>query len=228
LCLVRLTLEDTARPADTCAEIVWCRKDIYGSGAEVGLRLLAPDEAAAIPPRPDPRVSAGEVVQVMVEGIVYEARVTQGCVLRTGACDVELSLVLGEPVRLDGPLSEAAPTPEIDADLLAAAEEWKPKPLEEAWLAVRRYTLPVVVVLTAVMRPLLRVLGWSAQALFAKVPKRHRESAAGLWARWRPVARGLFVCNRTRDACVHLHREIQIRRSALVRNAARPDAVSKS
>lgn len=228
LCLVRLTLEDTARPADACAEIVWCRKDIYGSGAEVGLRLLAPDEAAAIPPRPDPRVSAGAVVQVTVEGIVYEARVTQGCVLRTGASDIELSLVLGEPVRLDGPVAEASPTPESDADLLAAAEEWRPKPLEEAWLAVRRYTLPMVVVLGAIAGPLFKLLRRGVYALCAKAPLRYRERASVLWTRLNPMARGRAAGKWICDVCVHLHREIQARRSTLVRSASRPDAASKS
>ncbi|MCU0661944.1 MAG: PilZ domain-containing protein [Myxococcota bacterium] len=228
MCLLQLTLAEGAPPADTCAEIIWCRKDIYGAGAEVGLRLLASDRAVAVPQKPEPRVRPGAVVQVMHEGIVYEGRVTKECLLRTGDGDTELSLVLGEPVRLHGAVEEEAPVRETDAELLAAAEEWKPRPVLEAWLAVRRYALPIAVVLAAVARPLWRFLRPRIASLWARMPQRHRERAERLWVRLDLLCRLERLWAKARSLAILIYEEVRTRRAALVRRPQRPHAAPRS
>lgn len=230
LCLVQITLADEERPTDTCAEIVWCRKDIYGSGAEVGLRLLAPEELAA-DPRPQTeealRVPAGATVQISYDGHVFDARVAQESRLRGETGGAELRLVITGAASLSGVSDEAAPPLETDAELLAAAEEWKPKPIEEAWLALRRFTLPVLVVLLAMARPTWRLLKRGLAAAWARVPTQHRDRAAGQWARLALARRAAWMGNRAQLLARTVVDEVRTRRTALVRRGVKATAAAR-
>jgi len=137
--LVRMHLEDGRDPLVKPSRIVWCARDLYGDGAEMGLRLLDDfEEEPSLSPiadeHPEPEPVAGIIregrrVQVDSAGSLLPATV-----IAIGPPDAGGNLVV--TMRILEP--DAAESEEFDP------EQWKARPIRDAVTVVRRYAGPVV------------------------------------------------------------------------------------
>jgi hypothetical protein len=161
--LVRLYLEDGCEPVVKPACIVWSARDLYGEGAEVGLRLVdsldekgkQPETLARATPPAGNVLAEGKRVQIDAGGLVLSATVTaieppDG----DGTLRVMMKVLGGEAAALD----------EFDP------EEWKARPIRDAVAEVRRYTGPVVRCLAAFLALAARVLAPIARGAWARLP----------------------------------------------------------
>jgi hypothetical protein len=193
--LVRLFLEDGRDPVVKPARIVWCARDLYGEGAEVGLRLVDSLDEPEPPPAPaeaapergggfEPAVlSEGQRVQVNAGGVILAATVTAIEAPDAGGClRVTMKVV-------DGAEAESE---EFDP------EQWKARPIRDAVSEVRRYAGPVARCLALAFGFAWSVLAPLAVRVFHLIPAGPRARITGFFAalgRHRAVriARGLPV-----------------------------------
>jgi Tfp pilus assembly protein PilZ len=167
---LEIALAEDANPVETKGEVIWCAPDIYGTGAEVGLRFLdesnpedkdktsskaAASEVALLKP--------GQRVFIEADGRAIPAIVEE--VTRADQEDfqtVRVSLLLDDGREVGGD------------EILDKADEWKPHPFRDVKNWCVKYLGPVVVVLTKIFAPLLRLIGRGFAKLWAALPEKPR------------------------------------------------------
>ncbi len=181
---LEIALADETSPLETQGEVVWCAPDIYGDGAEIGLKFLARssgDEGSLDADNnvPAETLQPGQQVTINVDGRVVYAVVSD--VLREGSASqagAKISLhILGDeaPVEPDAAADEPA-----DEQLLEEAERWKAHPFRDMKNWFKKYGGPVVAVLTAVAVPLAKATVKGSAKLWSLLPKRLRRPMAKL------------------------------------------------
>jgi hypothetical protein len=160
--LIRLYLEDGHDPVIEPARIVWCARDLYGEGAEVGLRLVdGLDDPGPEPRGADDRAAVPPAGSVLAEGQLVEVN-SGGLILAATVIAIEPPDAAGNLRVSMRVLGEAADPPdEFDPEL------WKARPIRDAVSAVRRHAGPVIRWIVAalavagrILAPVLRK-GWS-------------------------------------------------------------------
>ncbi|MCP4679474.1 MAG: PilZ domain-containing protein [Deltaproteobacteria bacterium] len=200
--LVQLEIElaDGTSPLATQGEVIWCAPDIYGDGAEVGLKFVAeskdeePEQATQETKGATPKpgiVQPGQHVTINATGHAMVAIVDEVVTDEedpNGAVQISLRVV--------------ASTEAVEEETLEGAEDWKPHPFRDAKEWFVRYIGPVFAVLARVAGPLGRLAFRGLGRLWAALPSKVRRPFQNVGRRLdlsqriskgRDLARSLFT-----------------------------------
>ncbi len=199
---LNLALESEVHPVRTFGEVVWCSEEIYGEGADVGLKFVKEPDADApetplaegtellagpLVPGADVTVVAGErTLSAVVEKVSYEERSTDvpyHIHLRVlpDLASAEVPEEMGEAFDVD--------EPETDEDILASAEDWKPHPFRDLKQWFDRYVMPVLVFIGRILGPALRLVGRGIRWLWKRIPLRPRVRIESFFSKLRLMER---------------------------------------
>jgi hypothetical protein len=183
---LRVHLSEETTPLESLGRVAWSAPDIYGDGADVGLRFVDPEELMPAveegAPKP-PALRVGQVIEFEVEGRPYAGSVRCVEELADGAAEDDAPRFA---VTLHaGPVANAARCEAAaeEAELLAEADDWKPHPIQDAVDAIRRYLGPAISALAVVALPAGRAIARAAMALWVRLPEPARDRYARLWVR---------------------------------------------
>ncbi len=169
---LEIDLADGTSPLATQGEVIWCAPDIYGDGAEVGLRFLSSSEGEESEQKAqetkgvNPKsgiVQPGQHVTINATGHAMVAIVDEVVIDEEnpkGAVQISLRVV--------------ADTDAVEEEILEGAEDWKPHPFREAKQWLVRYIGPVLAVLARVASPLGRLALRGLRRLFGVLPSKVR------------------------------------------------------
>ncbi|MCP4601351.1 MAG: PilZ domain-containing protein [Proteobacteria bacterium] len=169
---LNMVLENETSPLKTKGEVIWCAPDIYGQGAEVGLKFVS--ENGNLSASNDSALGAGDekseenvlepgrCVSIDADGQTLKAIIDEvlleDAVSSRGKIQINLTVV-------NDAVADASDTAN---DILEKSEDWKPHPFRDAKEWLEKYAGPVVVVVAQIAAVLGVVLvralveGWNA------------------------------------------------------------------
>ncbi len=184
---LEIVLADGSSPVQTQSKVIWCAPEIYGEGAEVGLKFIDENEGVDASDQPACKVGSedtktdivrlGQLVTIDTGEREVKAVVDEVLIDDTGSTPqkIHINLHIVDDTVLDGSDSAVDASADND-DILEKSEDWKPHPFRDIGEWLTKYVGPVAIILMQVASVLGRLLHKASKRVWSALPKkiRHR------------------------------------------------------
>jgi PilZ domain len=189
---LQVALAENTAPLETLGKVVWCSADIYGDGAEVGLKFIDESEIDTNADHASDDAknnSTSDFVKGRQVSIESDGRLFTGTIDEVDDFSeaepgkVKLSLTVEIPAPAESPQITTREIAVNEAEILNDAEDWKPHPFRDIWNTAHKYGRPVLITILAIAAPLWRFLTKAFTKIWRRLPAKPRNKVEALYTR---------------------------------------------